>query len=92
MIEFPLPTAAARQTLWQQAIPADLNLDRQVRWARLAKLPLSGGEIMALAQTAIALAQQSDPPLLTLAHLKQSLALHQPGLAWPSQRKPPPHP
>jgi len=88
VIEFPLPTAAARQTLWKQAIPSNLQ-DSSLPWLQLAKLPLTGGEIMDVAQTAIALAQQSDPTRLTLTHFKQSLALHHPGFSWPSQRKPP---
>lgn len=82
VIEFSLPTAAARQTLWRQAIPADLALSDDLAWGHLAQLRLSGGDIGTLAQTAIALAQQSTPPQITADHLRQALALHQPTLRW----------
>lgn len=62
VIEFSLPAAAARQTLWRQAIPADLALSDDLTWGHLAQFRLSGGDIGTLAQTAIALAQQSTPP------------------------------
>ncbi|HIK44941.1 MAG TPA: AAA family ATPase, partial [Leptolyngbyaceae cyanobacterium M65_K2018_010] len=84
VIEFPWPTAKARQTLWQQAFPPDLPIAPTVRWPQLAKLPLSGGEIRTVAQTAIALAQQSDPPRLSPDHLRRALALHQPHRSWPA--------
>jgi hypothetical protein len=87
VIELPEPTVTARQTLWQQAIPPDLKVSRQVRWPQVAQLPLTGGDIERVAQTAIALAQQTDPPTLTPEALKQSLALHHPTLAWPSKTR-----
>lgn len=81
VIEFAAPTVTARKTLWQQAIPAEIKVDRRVRWPQVAKqLALTGGEITALAGTAVALAQQATPPTLTLAHLQQALALHHPAM------------
>ncbi|MEO1068654.1 MAG: AAA family ATPase, partial [Cyanobacteria bacterium J06638_6] len=81
IVEFPRPNTAARTVLWQRAIPADLKTARILRWPAVAQqLDLTGGEIEALAQTAIALARQADPPLLTLDCLQQALALHHPSL------------
>jgi hypothetical protein len=89
VIEFPRPDAAAREVLWRRTIPKGLKKDRRLRWALVAQhLPLSGGEIAVLAQTAIALAQQSDPPLLTLDCLHQALALPHPGMALPRGKSP----
>ncbi|NJL45568.1 MAG: hypothetical protein HC922_07200 [Leptolyngbyaceae cyanobacterium SM2_3_12] len=79
IIEFSMPGPNARKTLWQQAIPDDIKVDRRVRWPQVAQqLPLTGGEIAALADTAIALAHQKTPSTLTLACLQQALALHHP--------------
>lgn len=83
VIEFPFPTAAARQTLWQQAIPPDLTIAPELTWPHLARLRLSGGDIRTLAQTAAALAQQSSNTQITADHLQQALALRHPALRWP---------
>ncbi|WP_051158540.1 AAA family ATPase [Nodosilinea nodulosa] len=90
VVEFPRPDAAARELLWKRAIPQGTKKDRALRWPHVAQqLALSGGEIAILAQTAAALAQQSDPPTLTLDCLHQALALHHPGmkLTKPSRAK-----
>jgi hypothetical protein len=92
-IEFPRPDAAARTVLWQRAIPTGIKKERSLRWPAIAQqLALTGGEIEALAKTAVALAQQADPPLLTLDCLQQALALHHPSLKLkrpkPSRRRP----
>ncbi len=79
LIEFPYPDESARKALWHQAIPQDLPKDHHITWTQLAKqLPLTGGEIFILAQTAVALAQQAESPTLTIAILNQALALHHP--------------
>ena len=78
-IEFPHPDEAARKALWQQAIPKDLTKDRHLSWTQLARqLPLTGGEIVTLAQTAIGLARQDDSGTLTAGCIQQALALHHP--------------
>ena len=78
-IEFPHPDEAARKTLWQQAMPQDLPKARHLSWTQLARqLPLTGGEIYTLAQTAKGLASQSDSPTLTDKCIQQALALHHP--------------
>jgi hypothetical protein len=79
ILEFPRPDEAARKALWQQAIPKDCPKDRHLSWTQLARqLPLTGGEIMTLAQTAISLARQHDPVTLTAGCIQQALALHHP--------------
>jgi hypothetical protein len=79
VVEFPRPDAAAREVFWKRALPPGVKKDRRLRWATVAQsLELTGGEIASLAQTAAALAQQADPPLLTADCLRQALALHHP--------------
>ncbi|MFQ4137749.1 AAA family ATPase [Nodosilinea sp. PGN35] len=83
-LEFPVPDGAARELLWKRAIPPGIKKERSLSWAYVAQqLPLTGGDIVALAQTAVALAQQAEPPLLTLDCLRQALALHHPALELP---------
>lgn len=87
VVEFPRPDAAAREVLWKRAIPRGLKKERTLRWPHIAQtLPLTGGEIETLAQTAIALAQQGEPPLLTVDCLRQALALHHPGMTLPKPK------
>lgn len=78
----PRPDESARRKLWKQAIPEDLPVDRKIRWPQVVRnLELTGGEITAIAATAVALAQTAKRPTLTLAHLQQALALR--NLEWP---------
>ncbi|WP_431191082.1 AAA family ATPase [Leptolyngbya subtilissima] len=87
VIEFPRPDAAARELLWKRAIPRGVKKERTLRWPQIAQqLPLTGGEIVTLAQTAVALAQQADPPVLTVEGLHQSLALHHPSMNLPKTK------
>lgn len=82
VLSFEPPPAAARRRLWKQALPKDLELERSLRLTQVAEqLPLSGGEIEALASAAVALALAAKAPALTAAHLNQALALRHPGLA-----------
>jgi hypothetical protein len=76
-----VPDEAARKQLWRQAIPKEIILDHSLRWIQLArKLPLTGGEISAVAATALSLVQQSGKNTLTLDGLEQALALSHPRL------------
>ena len=53
ILEFPLPTPGDRLKLWHQVFPTPIGLDASIDWEFLAhKLPLSGGEIRAIAQAA----------------------------------------
>ncbi|MEB3289268.1 MAG: AAA family ATPase [Leptolyngbya sp.] len=83
VLALPMPPSSTRKALWKQALPPDLPLHRSLTRSTLAQLPLSGGDIQALAQAAAALARQAQAPRLTPAHLKQALALHYPHLKWP---------
>lgn len=88
VVEFPMPDADAREVLWKRAIPVGIKKDRALRWPHVAQqLALSGGDIVTLAQTALALAQQNDPPTLTLTCLHQALALHHPTLKLPKESR-----
>lgn len=76
VIMLPRPDAAARRKLWKQSLPSGLTVERKLRWTHIAQqLDLSGGEIGAIAATAVSLAQSAKSPNLTLAHLQQALAL-----------------
>ncbi len=87
VIEFPRPDAEAREVLWKRAMPPGVKKERTLRWPQVAQqLPLTGGEIATLAQTAIALAQQTAPPMLTVDCLHQALALHHPGMTLPKAK------
>ncbi|MBD2260193.1 ATP-binding protein [Pseudanabaena sp. FACHB-2040] len=75
VLTLPRPDAAARRKLWKKAIPSGTQVERKVRWTQVAEeLNLSGGEIDAIATTALSLADAKSPTL-TLAHLQQALAL-----------------
>lgn len=87
VIPLPMPNAAARKTLWKQALPTDIPLHRSLHWTTLAQFPLSGGDIQTLAHTAATLAHQGQAPSLTPAHIQQALALHHPALKWPKATK-----
>jgi hypothetical protein len=79
VVEFCHPDEASRKALWQQALPPDCSKDNHLSWTQLARqLPLTGGEIMTLAQTAVGLARQADPPTLTAGNIQQALALRHP--------------
>jgi hypothetical protein len=87
VIEFPPPAAAAREVLWKRAV-AGIKKERALTWPHVARhLALTGGEIATVAQTAVALAEQTDPPLLTLDCLHQALALHHPAMKLPKPGK-----
>ncbi|MBW4481579.1 MAG: AAA family ATPase [Tildeniella torsiva UHER 1998/13D] len=86
-VEFPIPDSAARELLWKRALPPGVKKERSLTWPYVAqKLSLTGGEIATLAQTAVALTQQTEPPLLTLDCLQQALALHHPGMTLPKAK------
>jgi len=86
VLALPMPSSPTRKALWKQALPLDLPLHRSLSWSTLAQLPLSGGEIQPLAQTAAALARHHQSPSLTPAHVKQALNLQHPHLKWPKAR------
>lgn len=71
ILEFPLPTPGDRLKLWHQVFPAAIGLDSSIDWEFLAhKLPLNGGEIRAIAQTATFYAAADALEIkVTMAHI-----------------------
>ncbi|MEO0406426.1 MAG: hypothetical protein AAF289_03645 [Cyanobacteria bacterium P01_A01_bin.135] len=62
MYSFPEPNESQRLRLWKRAFPPTVTLGR-LRWRALAKLPLTGGEIMALARDAVLIAASQGSSL-----------------------------
>jgi hypothetical protein len=70
----PLPNQDDRLRLWQRAFSPHLPLSTDIDWALLAQLPLSGGEIQAIATAAVCYAAAIDATKLEMQHLLQELA------------------
>ena len=80
-LAFPLPESAERLRLWQQAFAGSVPLNSDLNWKELAKqLTLSGGEIQAIAQEAIAYAAAIEATQVGIEHLLYVLT--QRGLAF----------
>lgn len=72
------PGPKARQRLWSQAFPPSLKT-RDVDWGYLAKhMPLTGGDIQAIARTVQMDLQARNQSTLTLRALRDAIALHHP--------------
>ena len=72
-ITLPLPHRAERAILWRQAFAGIACSDR-MEWAALAEqFKLSGGEIRAIAQDAIAIAQSKNAKTVTLSDVRQAI-------------------
>ncbi|HEY9748061.1 MAG TPA: AAA family ATPase [Allocoleopsis sp.] len=71
ILEFSLPTPGDRLRLWHQVFPTTIGLDSSIDWEFLAhKLPLSGGEIRAIAQAATFYAATNSLEIkVTMAHI-----------------------
>ncbi|MGC1308632.1 MAG: AAA family ATPase [Phormidesmis sp.] len=73
ILTLPLPHRAARTTLWRQAF-AGISGSAEIDWIELAKqVRLSGGEIQAVAEDALAIAQSKNAKTITLNHIQQAL-------------------
>jgi len=73
---FPVPTVGDRQLLWERQFSDDVPLDQAIDWTAVARCaPLTGGEIRAIAKTAIYDWQKSGEPSLSLDHLNRALQL-----------------
>jgi hypothetical protein len=66
---FSLPNCSDRLRLWQKAFPAQVPLTLDLDWNRLAQVPLSGGEIRAIACEAAICFAISGESCLNLSHL-----------------------
>jgi hypothetical protein len=73
VLEFPLPSRGDRLKLWQQAFSDEIPLDRQIDWEQLAQMRLTGGEIGAIARSAMLNFTASGDLTLSLTHLVQAL-------------------
>jgi hypothetical protein len=77
ILQFPLPESSDRLQLWQQSFPDHLRVTSDLNWELLAaQLRLSGGEIRAIAHTAILLLTAAGDPTLGMRHLVQALEQH----------------
>lgn len=86
IVQLPMPNARAREQLWALAWPSTLRF-RGIDWKWVAKqLPLTGGQIQAIAQTAQVDLQARKRSTLTWAALQRAVAFHHPHLPL----KPPP--
>ncbi|WP_416674320.1 AAA family ATPase [Egbenema bharatensis] len=74
VVSFPLPNPDDRLQLWQRAFPAKVPLSQSIDWERLAQVGLSGGEILKLAQAAMAQAAAVGADQIEMAHLATVLA------------------
>ncbi|PSN19629.1 hypothetical protein C7271_06260, partial [filamentous cyanobacterium CCP5] len=85
VFSLPRPDVAARRQILRQAVPAEVTIEKRLRWIQLARqLPLTGGELVQIAATAIALAQPSTSSPLGISHFQEATALRHPGLKFGS--------
>ena len=81
VLTLPQPQAKARHRLWQQAFAPEVNIEK-LDWAAIAQqLPLTGGEIQAIAQTIQLDLQARGRHTVTLSALRDALQLHHPHLS-----------
>lgn len=80
VLSLPRPQTQARQRLWERAFSPDLKTHK-LDWAAIAQqLPLTGGEIHAIAQTVECDLRSRQRSTVTLSALRAAIALHQPHL------------
>lgn len=76
IVTLPLPHKRARMMLWRRAF-SGIVCSADVDWGLLAKqLKISGGDIRAIAQSAVALAQAKNAETVTLGCVQQAIAQH----------------
>ncbi|WP_202842478.1 AAA family ATPase [Luteimonas saliphila] len=63
VVQFPFPDEAARTALWRRQFPAQAPLHDDIRWPSLARMPLAGGNIRAVALNAAFLAAHENVPI-----------------------------
>jgi len=74
VLEFPFPDRESRLRLWQQSFSPQVSFDTAIPWSDLAKLKLTGGEIVAIAREAAIYAIAESPSTkLGMAHILQAL-------------------
>lgn len=82
VLSLPRPDVLSRRQILRQAVPDTITLDKRLRWIQLARqLPLTGGELTTLVNTAIAIAQQASEQPVGLGHFQRALRLLHPELS-----------
>lgn len=80
VLTLPRPQTKARQQLWERAFSPDIKTHK-LDWATIAQqLPLTGGEIQAIAQTIEFDLRSRKRATVTLSAFRAALALHHPHL------------
>lgn len=72
IVDFALPDVAARRLLWRRALPESAP-SASIDWEKLARLELSGGNIISVGINA-AFRAAADNSVITMAHLRAALA------------------
>lgn len=70
---FPKPNPDERRQLWHKAFPPQVPL-AEIDWEALSRLPLTGGEIMTIAQDIICCAAATAAVEVAMQHVVQGLA------------------
>lgn len=72
IVDFPMPDAKARASLWKRMMPPDAPLDKNIRWSWLADtFEMSGGHIRnAVLKAAISAAADEQP--ISMPHLAKA--------------------
>ncbi|MEL6901847.1 MAG: hypothetical protein AAFP07_12905, partial [Cyanobacteria bacterium J06606_4] len=72
-LTLPVPHKSARKIMWWQAF-SGIACHSKLDWMGLAaQLKVTGGEIDAIAQQAIAIAQAKNAKSITLSHIQQAI-------------------
>ncbi|MBP6466382.1 MAG: ATP-binding protein, partial [Rubrivivax sp.] len=73
-VHFPLPRADERLRLWQQSLPAAVQLDAAISLPQIAtRHALAGGEIVNCVRAACLLALDAGGSLITEAMLQRAI-------------------
>lgn len=71
VVDFPMPDTAARLRLWRHALPPEMPLGR-IDWPALARLDLSGGNIVTIVANA-AFRAAADGGRVEMTHLRAAV-------------------
>ncbi len=71
-LEFPLPSAKARERLWKQAFPKGTRFDKRLDWQAVARWRLSGGQIQAIAHDAHLYARLAEQKTVTQGNIERA--------------------
>lgn len=78
VLTFPLPDVKARQEMWERAFAPDIKTHK-IDWLQIAQqLPLTGGDIAAIAQTIQLDLRAKKRATLTISALREAVNLYHP--------------